>query len=1014
MLKRWLALLLASCLILVVPAAGLWQSGVLQRNMPRAENGRIDLDGWDYERKGAAPLGGEWTFYPGRLIDPEDLAEKDPSGLNAAVPGAWNSAMPEGPLGYGTYRLEIGLGGEANGDYGLRIANIRMASRVYLNGEEVGASGNPSQNLGADVQKNVPYTGFVRLSGTKAVLVVQASNFSYASGGIVDTIAFGPEKIIVHEQQGGWIVDLFALFGFLLPGLLFLLLYALHKRELPQLFLGVFCLLGAVHVLTHGEKLIDYFLPHMPYAAMLKMQAVSSSLFYFFLIAYMNALRLGVIRRSVLIGYAVLAGSGAFLGLVLPMTVFSKLEGVLFLAGFLSLAYTSWIMVRWLRKSAEDLYLVTLGLMSISMFILLSLINLLTRFDTDVLAIYELVLFVFAQTVLLVRRFVRTFTDVERLSERLMTLDGLKDEFMANTSHELRTPLHGIINIARSMLEGAAGPASEKQRENLAMIVTTGQRLALLVGDILDFSRLKEGRLRLAVQTLHLPSIARSVAEVVSYTLDSKPIRIVQEYPDNLPGVRMDEDRLRQILYNLLGNSVKYTERGEIGIRACADDDWVTVEVFDTGIGIDREQWPEIFRPFERADEALGMEGAGLGLSITRQLVELGGGKIWLDSRPGEGTRFFFTLPASPAVPEPAGKSPLGTGAASNADELPEAGTNPPAADAGRVLIVDDDPVNRRVLLNLLSTAGYEAEAVAGGAEAMAFLERKQGVELVVTDWMMPGMSGPELCRKLRERYTLAQLPILLLTARGLPEEIRAGFESGANDFLSKPVDAGELRARVGTLIGMRRSAEEAVRTEMAFLQAQIKPHFLYNALNVIISACTTDPDKAIDLLIELSHYLRGSFDFRNRDRLVPLQKELELVHAYMALEQARFDDRLAFECVTDEPVGVFVPPLSIQPLVENAVRHGVMQRAAGGTVRLEIRDAGSAVSVRVTDDGVGLKAERFEKIMAGGEGGVGLRNIHRRLSELHGAALKLEKPAPGAGKGTTIGFDLPKNELLH
>lgn len=1013
MLKKRLILILAFCLIIVVPAIGLADIITSQRGLPRVQDGKVDLSGWDYAQRGAATLDGEWTFYPGRLVDPEALTEKASGGTALRVPGAWNDAMPGGPLGYGTYRLEIDLGQSFDEDFGLRVANVRMASRVYLNGEEVGGSGFPSEDRASDVQKNVPYTGFFHLTGTKAVLVVQASNFSYASGGIFDSIVIGPESVILLDKQGDWIRDFASICGFFLPGMLFLLLYVLHKRELPQLFLGLFCMLTVIYVLTHGEKLLDYFLPNMPYMAMLKLQAVSSNLIYLFLIAYMDALIPGTIHKGVLRGYASLAISGAVLGLILPMPIFSMLESILLSVAFLSLAYTGWVMIRWVKKSAEDWYLVTLGLMSICIFILLNLVYLIAQVDTRWLAIYELVLFVLAQTVLLIRRFVRAFADVERLSGRLLTLDGLKDEFMANTSHELRTPLHGIINIARSMLEGAAGPASAKQRENLAMIMTTGQRLSLLVGDILDFSNLKEGRIRLDVRTLHLPSVVRSVIEVMTYTLEDKPIRIVQECPEGLPGVRMDEDRLRQILYNLLGNAIKYTERGEIRIGASIDGDQVKVEVADTGIGIERERWPDIFRRFERTDEALGMEGTGLGLSITRQLVELGGGRLWLDSTPGEGTSFFFTLPVSLSAPEASKDGVLAFAEEWPDERIPDASAFA-AADAGRVLIVDDDPVNRRVLLNLLSTAGYEAEAVSGGAEALARIEEKADFELVVTDWMMPGMSGLELCRQLRERYTLAGLPILLLTARGLPEDIRAGFEAGASDFLSKPVDAGELRARVRTLIGMRRSAEEAIRTEMAFLQAQIKPHFLYNALNVIISACSTDPDKAIDLLIELSHYLRGSFDFHNRDRLVPLQKELELVEAYVALEQARFDDRLVFEYEADDLVGVFVPPLSIQPLVENAVRHGVMQRSAGGVVRLEIRDTGSTVSVRVKDNGVGLAPEDFEEIMAGRMGGVGLRNIHRRLSALHGAALNLEEAPGGTEGGTEIGFDLPKNAVLQ
>ncbi|QDH21022.1 hybrid sensor histidine kinase/response regulator [Saccharibacillus brassicae] len=1052
MLKKWLILLLGSFLVLIVPAIGLFNTISAQQGAPEASDGRLDLSGWDYASRGAVSLSGEWEFYPGVLLGPGDFSGTEAGRTILRVPSAWNRAMPGGAIGIGTYRLVVELGRETNEDYGLRVANVRMASRTYLNGEEIGSSGVPAATPEAGIQANLPYTGFTRLYGSQAELIVQAANFSYASGGIVDTIDFGPENVILREEQSDWIRDFVVLCGFLLPGLLFLLLYVLHKRELPQLFLGLFCMLAVLYILTHGEKMIGFLLPELPYAAVMKLQAVSANLIYLMLVAYMYVLMPGTVHRTMLRAYAVLSFGGAFAALVLPMAIFSHVEATLFTAALISIAYTMLVTFRWVSRQPEDANLVGLGLLAISMFILMMVIGQVTGLDISRLAIYELVLFVLAQTVLIIRRFVRAFADVERLSKRLLTLDGLKDEFMADTSHELRTPLHGIINIARSMLEGAAGPASSKQKENLAIIMTTGQRLSRLVDDLLDFSRLKEGRIRLAARPLYLSSVVQSVMEVVAYTLDGKPISVRQECPDDLPCVRMDEDRLRQILYNLLGNAVKYTERGEICVRASASGDWVTVEVSDTGVGIERKRWPDIFRRFERAEETEGLRGAGLGLSITRELVELGGGRIWLESEPGAGTTFFFTLPISAETPDSGEEDRLvraGSGleaqsvipdpldrfrsprarpetsafsglsgrsetaeasGTTGADQPDEAAA--PVGDAGRILIVDDDPVNRRVLLNLLATVGCDVSAVSGGAEALAFLDVHPDIELVVTDWMMPGMSGLELSRELRSRRSLAELPILLLTARGLPEDVRAGFDAGASDFLGKPVDAGELRARVRTLIGMRRAAEEAVRTEMAFLQAQIKPHFLYNALNVIIATCPVDPDKATELLIELSQYLRGSFDFRNRDHLVPLHKELELVHSYIALEQARFEERLSFVCETDDLVGVFVPPLSIQPLVENAVRHGIMQRAAGGVVRLEIRDNGRSVSVRVEDNGVGLGPEAFGEIMAGRRGGVGLRNIHRRLSALHGASLHLEE-RPAGREGTAIGFELPKDAGL-
>jgi sensor histidine kinase YesM len=235
------------------------------------------------------------------------------------------------------------------------------------------------------------------------------------------------------------------------------------------------------------------------------------------------------------------------------------------------------------------------------------------------------------------------------------------------------------------------------------------------------------------------------------------------------------------------------------------------------------------------------------------------------------------------------------------------------------------------------------------------------------------------------------------------------GFEAGANDFLTKPFHPHELRARARTLLEMKRSAEDAVRSEMAFLQAQIKPHFLYNALNTIVSFSLDEPQTAHDLLLDLGRYLRGSFDFKNRQRLVPLRKELELTEAYLAIERARFGSRLRVRYEVESGVICQLPPTTLQPLVENAVRHGVTRKEEGGTVTVAVRTEGTEVAISVEDDGAGMSEEARTKLAGGiegeGGGGVGLRNIHQRLLRLYGRGLEIKSEA---GSGTKVTFRIP------
>src|SRR5690606_16620599 len=178
------------------------------------------------------------------------------------------------------------------------------------------------------------------------------------------------------------------------------------------------------------------------------------------------------------------------------------------------------------------------------------------------------------------------------------------------------------------------------------------------------------------------------------------------------------------------------------------------------------------------------------------------------------------------------------------------------------VLVVDDDPVNVQVMASALANEPYQLVTAYSGKEALSKLSLDDRIDLVILDVMMPGISGYDTTVAIRERYSLTELPILLTTVRHDPEDMLRGFAAGANDFLTKPFQSHELRARVQTLLVMKRSAEDAIASEIAFLQAQIKPHFLYNALNTILSFSLDEPEKTYQLLLRLSSYLRGSFTF--------------------------------------------------------------------------------------------------------------------------------------------------------
>ena len=432
------------------------------------------------------------------------------------------------------------------------------------------------------------------------------------------------------------------------------------------------------------------------------------------------------------------------------------------------------------------------------------------------------------------RKLEQKISELQNSNEALSRMDRLKDEFLANTSHELRTPINGIVGIAESLLEGAGGELTEKMSKNLDMIASSGRRLGSLVNDILDFSRLKNRDLELRFNAVDMRIVTQLVVSITRSLAERKKIAIRNLITQDCPLVLGDEDRLQQILLNLIGNAIKYSEKGEVAVSAEPvthnGQDYLEVSILDTGIGIPEAIMERLFQSFEQGDGSVSRSqgGTGLGLAITRKLVELHGGEIHVKSQVGAGSCFSFTIPvctdaehvnrrrSTDLVEQPAdfrmnhlidreGISPV---------EFRKSGT-------GRILIVDDESVNLQVLINHLGIEGFDVLIATSGHEALNIIEERGAPDLILLDVMMPQMSGFEVCQIIRKKYSLHELPIVMVTARKRTEDIISGIEAGANDYIVKPFDRQELLARVNNLLMLKRAVRE--QQELSILEKEME-----------------------------------------------------------------------------------------------------------------------------------------------------------------------------------------------
>jgi signal transduction histidine kinase/ActR/RegA family two-component response regulator len=417
-----------------------------------------------------------------------------------------------------------------------------------------------------------------------------------------------------------------------------------------------------------------------------------------------------------------------------------------------------------------------------------------------------------------------SFSTLEAKNDELQRLDKLKDEFLANTSHELRTPLNGIIGIAESLIDGATGKLPEQTNVNLALIASSGKRLSTLINDILYFSQLKHKTIELQIKPVGLREIVYVILTLSKPLVGQKKLQLINSISPDLPPIAADENRLEQILYNLIGNAIKFTEIGTVEISAelLADNDrssmpnsQLAITVSDTGIGIPENKLEQIFESFEQADGSTAREygGTGLGLAVAKQLVELHGGKIWVSSTVGVGSQFTFTLPGSQSQPEVSSKrsrlikSDRDLATTQSATQLPVINSRlavdreSEETDKIKILIVDDEPINIQVLINSLSLENYDITQASNGLEALTMIQEGLKPDLILLDVMMPRMTGYEVCREIRKKYSPLELPILMLTAKNQTVDLVEAFNLEANDYITKPFIKKELLARINTQI---------------------------------------------------------------------------------------------------------------------------------------------------------------------------------------------------------------------
>jgi two-component system sensor histidine kinase ChiS len=835
-------------------------NGIKSKNSkPVAINGVLDLRNWDFSKDGPVALNGQWEFYYNQLLSPEDfknqMVSKEIKYINSPknLKHYNSNGGSTDRTSYATYRLKV-LINPSEKPVEIKSELSKTFQRLWASDKLLFSSSNIRNQ-----KSEKPFISNTFSYNDNAFYVVfQRSNFINREEQPTSLI-LGSKGQLVGSNIINMVFDFLILGSSLTAFVYFFIIYLKHREYKAPLYFATTCLIAGYKAFLTVDSIIVSLLPNYYYN-------IHKQLFYITAYIYIPIILLYIYNsyedmiHDKMVAFSKISLLFYIITIVLlPKRFYSALRIPFDVIAYIILGYILYkIIIVFFRDDGYDLEL--LGILALLLSKISDTLYEYSIILTSSYAMLGVLIFVVTQSYVLIENLSKSTLKQSKLAQLLKSADKFKDDFFAHSSHELKTPLADIIGLSDTVLNQSNNNLDNNQVTSLTLINSSAKKLSNIVNNILDLSKLKNNNIILYTKPIYLRGLVQMVIKICQSLMGDKPLKIVNVVDENLPLANGDENRIQQILYNLIGNAIKYTQYGTITIGASFYNDFIEIFIQDTGIGISDEKLKTIFDPYEVASDTITIKykAAGLGLHITKKLVELHGGTIRVESKLGSGSIFRFTIPVFIGNIQNVYESAFNQETIESVHNTDSIDSNQKYSTSYNVLVVDNEWINIRILENIMPVDTYKLVKASNGREALNIVEREHNLDLVILDLMLPDMMGYEVCSLLRESYSLYELPVLVMTAETNQESLTVCFECGANDYLPKPFAKSELLSRIKTLITLKHSVKSAIELQREVDAANKQVNIANEQINIAnkqvesLNISIEKSEKKVEELMEL------------------------------------------------------------------------------------------------------------------------------------------------------------------